>query len=161
MDLNSLMIDGIDHKILKILQEKARIPNVEVARQVGMAPSAVSERIRKLETRGLIDGYEVRLNPERFGRSLVAFVTVSLSPGADEASAGRALAEIPEVQEVHFVAGEDAFLVKLRVADPAALGRLLRERISAAPGVSATRTAAVLTTYKESARIPIDNGLEE
>lgn len=155
------MIDETDHKILKILQEKARIPNSEVARQVGMAPSGVLERIRKLEKRGVIDGYEVRLNPEFFERSLVAFVTVSLSPGADEAAAGQALSDIPEVQEVHFVAGEDAFLVKLRVADPPALGRLLRERIAVAPGVSRTRTATVLTTYKESARIPIDNGSEE
>ena len=56
-------IDEIDHRILEILQEKARVPNAEVARQVGMAPSAVLERIRKLEERGFIEGYEVRLNP--------------------------------------------------------------------------------------------------
>jgi Lrp/AsnC family leucine-responsive transcriptional regulator len=155
------MIDETDHKILKILQEKARIPNVEVARRVGMAPSGVLERIRKLEKRGVIDGYEVRLNPEFFERSLVAFVTVSLCPGADETAAGQALSDIPEVQEVHFVAGKDAFLVKLRVADPPALGRLLRQNIAAAPGVSRTRTATALTTYKESARIPIDNVSEE
>jgi Lrp/AsnC family leucine-responsive transcriptional regulator len=72
------MIDAISLKILKILQEKARIPNVEVARQVGMAPSAVLERIRKLEKQGFIDGYEVRLNPKRFAKSLVAFVAVKL-----------------------------------------------------------------------------------
>ena len=72
------MIDQISLKILKILQEKARIPNVEVARQVGLAPSAVLERIRKLENQGIIDGYEVRLNPQRFAKSLVAFVNVKL-----------------------------------------------------------------------------------
>ena len=60
------MIDDIGYRILKILQRKARIPNVEVARQVNMAPSAVLERIRKLESQGYIDGYEVRLNPHRF-----------------------------------------------------------------------------------------------
>ena len=64
------MIDEISLKIIKILQNKARIPNVEVARQVGMAPSAVLERIRKLEKQGFIDGYEVRLNPRRFRMSL-------------------------------------------------------------------------------------------
>ena len=57
------MIDEISLKIIKILQNKARIPNVEVAREVGMAPSAVLERIRKMEKQGFIDGYEVRLNP--------------------------------------------------------------------------------------------------
>ena len=72
------MIDAVSLKILKILQEKARIPNVEVARQVGMAPSAVLERIRKLERQGFIDGYEVRLNPKRFAKSLVAFVRVKI-----------------------------------------------------------------------------------
>ena len=60
------MIDDISLEILKILQEKARIPNVEVARQVGMAPSAVLERIRKLEKQRIIEGYEVRLNPKIF-----------------------------------------------------------------------------------------------
>ena len=58
------MLDEISLNILKILQEKARIPNIEVARQVEMAPSAVLERIRKMERQGIIDGYEVRLNPD-------------------------------------------------------------------------------------------------
>jgi Lrp/AsnC family leucine-responsive transcriptional regulator len=78
------MIDAVGLKILKILQEKARIPNVEVARQVGMAPSAVLERIRKLEKQGFIDGYEVRLNPKRFAKSLVAFVRVKINKLGDE-----------------------------------------------------------------------------
>ena len=60
------MLDSISLEILNILQEKARIPNIEVSRQVGLAPSAVLERIRKMERQGIIDGYEVRLNPERF-----------------------------------------------------------------------------------------------
>ncbi|MDH3886768.1 MAG: Lrp/AsnC family transcriptional regulator, partial [Desulfobacterales bacterium] len=111
------MIDAISLKILKILQKKARIPNVEVARQVGMAPSAVLERIRKLEKQGFIDGYEVRLNPKRFAKSLVAFVRVKIQKPGDEKKMGARLARIAEVQEVHYVAGEDAFLVKVRAAD--------------------------------------------
>lgn len=150
------MIDGISLKILKILQEKARIPNVEVARQVGMAPSAVLERIRKLESQGFIDGYEVRLNPQRFAKSLVAFVRVKLKKPGDEKKAGQALSAIPEVQEVHYVAGDDAFLVKVRAADPEDLGRLTRNKIAAVATVQSTQTAIVLSTYKETARIPID-----
>ena len=91
------MIDAVSLKILKILQEKARIPNVEVARQVGMAPSAVLERIRKLEKQGFIDGYEVRLNPKRFAKSLVAFVTVKLKKLGEEIEVGEMLSRIPEV----------------------------------------------------------------
>ena len=154
------MLDDIGLAILKILQEKARIPNVEVARRVGMAPSAVLERIRKLERQGFIDGYEVRLNPERFDRGLVAFVTVTPAAPEAEPVLGRRLAELDEVQEVHFVAGRDGYLVKVRCADTAALDRLLRERIAVLPGVAATRTAIALATLKETARIPIENGKE-
>ena len=150
------MIDEISLKILQILQEKARIPNVEVARQVGLAPSAVLERIRKLEKQGFIDGYEVRLNPKRFAKSLVAFVNVKLKKLDAEINVGQTLSKVPEVQEVHYVAGEDAFLVKVRAADTEALSRLIRVKIAAITGVQSTRTAIVLSTYKETARIPIE-----
>ncbi len=150
------MIDEISLKILKILQEKARIPNVEVARQVGLAPSAVLERIRKLEKQGIIDGYEVRLNPKRFAKSLVAFVSVKLKKPADEIKVGKQLTRIPEVQEVHYVAGDDAFLVKGRVADTRALSRFTRDKIASNAAVQSTKTSIVLSTYKETAKIPIE-----
>lgn len=150
------MIDEISFQILKILQEKARIPNVEVARQVGMAPSAVLERIRKLEKQGYIDGYEVRLNPEFLGRSLVAFVFVQVAEGAAQIPYGERFSEIPEVQEVHYVAGQDGFLLKLRVAGQRALAALVRDVIGATPGVKETRTCMVMETFKETSRIPLD-----
>jgi Lrp/AsnC family leucine-responsive transcriptional regulator len=150
-------MDDVSLKILKILQEKARVPNIEVARQVGMAPSGVLERVRKLEKQGIIDGYEVRLNPTRFGRSLVAFVFIRPQPGSDQSGLGKALTAIPDVQEVHYVAGEDGFLAKLRVSDTAHLERVRRERIAAIPQVRSTRTVVALHTYKETARIPLDD----
>ncbi len=149
------MIDEIGLKILNILQEKARIPNVEVARQVGMAPSAVLERIRKLEKQGYIDGYEVRLNPRRFQRNQVAFVTVNIDHTENDPQVAQALARLSEVQEVHHVAGEDCYLIKLRVADTAELGRVIQKKIAPLPGVHATRTTIVMSTVKETARIPI------
>ena len=151
------MIDEISLKILKILQEKARIPNVEVARQVDMAPSAVLERIRKLEKQGYINGYEVRLNPEKFKRNLVAFVTVVTGAEGREPNTGEELSKFPEVQEVHHIAGEDGFLIKVRVSDTGALGKLIRERIQMMPSVRATHTTIAMATYKETARIPIDD----
>jgi Lrp/AsnC family leucine-responsive transcriptional regulator len=150
------MIDAVSLKILKILQKKARIPNVEVARQVGMAPSAVLERIRKLEKQGFIDGYEVRLNPKRFAKSLVAFVRVKIKKLGDEKKIGEKLTRIAAVQEVHYVAGEDAFLVKVRAADTEDLGGLIRDKIASIASVRSTQTAIVLSTYKETARIPIE-----
>lgn len=149
------MIDDISLQILNILQKKARIPNVEVARRVGMAPSAVLERIRKLEKQGVIDGYEVRLNPRRFRRSQVAFVMVQTDRSKAADRVGQRLAALEAVQEVHFVAGEDGYLVKVRVADSEELGRLVRQAIAPIPAVSATRTTIVMQTIKETARIPI------
>lgn len=149
------MLDAISLKILKILQEKARIPNIEVARQVEMAPSAVLERIRKMERQGFIDGYEVRLNPTRFDRRQIAFVEVSTRSVGDLPQTGEALAAIDEVQEVHYVAGNDGYLVKLRVADTAELATVIREKIAGIDEVVSTRTTTVLHTYKETARIPI------
>ncbi len=149
------MLDDIGLQILKILQEKARIPNIEVARQVEMAPSAVLERIRKLERQGYIDGYEVRLNPERFDRRQIAFIEVRTRSVGDRPQTGEQLAAIPEVQEVHFVAGEDCYLIKLRVADTAELAAIIREKIAVITEVVSTRTTTVLHTYKETARIPI------
>ncbi len=150
------MIDKTSLKILEILQDKARIPNIEVSRLIGMAPSAVLERIRKLENLGYIDGYEVRLNPKRFGHGQVAFIRVLVREALEkDARVGDQLAEIPEVQEVHFVAGEDCYLVKMRVSDMVELGRVLREKISPLAGVLSTRTMPVLTTFKETSRIPI------
>lgn len=147
------MIDEIDLHILEILQQKARIPNAEVARQVGMAPSAVLERIRKLEERGIIEGYEVRLNPAHFRQGLSAFVFIQ----ADGAPAGivEALAEIQSVQEVHQVVGPDGFLVKLRTADHTTLAAILRHQIQAIEGVDSTRTQIVLETAKETRRIDL------
>ncbi len=151
------MIDAVSLKILKILQEKARIPNVEVARQVGMAPSAVLERIRKLEKQGFIDGYEVRLNPKRFAKSLVAFVRIKINKLGDEKKVGERLSRIEQIQEVHYVAGEDSFLVKIRAADTEDLSRLTRDKIASIAAVQSTRTAIALSTYKETARIPIES----
>jgi len=149
------MIDEISHKILKILQEKARIPNVEVARQVGMAPSAVLERIRKLEKQGIIDGYEVRLNPERFDRTLVAFVHVTVDTGSIHQTLETQLCALPEVQELHYIAGEDGYLLKVRTRDTKTLGALVQEQIGAFSGVVAVRTTIVFSTLKETSRFPL------
>jgi Lrp/AsnC family leucine-responsive transcriptional regulator len=152
------MIDEVSLKILKILQEKARIPNVEVARQVGMAPSAVLERIRKLEHSGIIDGYEVRLNPRHFGQHLVAFVLLKVAARSQDPDVGKVVARIPEVQEVHFISGEDGYLLKLRVPDPEALEEAIRNRIASVPGVVSTRTLIVLSTLKETSQFPLGEG---
>lgn len=153
------MLDNTSLEILKILQEKARIPNIEVSRQVGLAPSAVLERIRKMEKQGIIDGYEVRLNPQQFSHSQVAFIYVTTSGGKSEA-VGKKLAKMQDIQEVHFVSGRDCYLVKARISDTESLGRLLQNTIAKIDGVVATATETVLFTVKETARIPLPDSIE-
>jgi Lrp/AsnC family leucine-responsive transcriptional regulator len=149
------MIDATDREILKILQHNARISNAEIARQVRMAPSAILERIRKLESRGVIQGYETRIDPEALGVHLLAFIYVRSSDHAGEIRTGEMLAGIEEVQEVHHIAGEDCFLVKVRVRDARTLGRLLRESFTADLGVQSTRTTIVLETLHDLVRLPL------
>lgn len=153
------MIDSTDREILKILQQNARVSNAEIARQVRMAPSAILERIRKLEARGVIKGYEVRIDPEALGLNLLAYILVRTKDFGGELRTGEALASIEEVQEVHHIAGEDCYLVKARVRDARTLGRLLRERFASGGGISNTRTTIVLETLHETTRLPIDAAL--
>lgn len=149
------MFDDVDLQILTILQDDARASNAAIARRIGMAPSAVLERIRKLEKRGAIAGYETRLAPASLGQGLLAFVFVRSSEHVAGEQTGRALAAIPEVQEVHHVAGEDCYLVKVRAAGPEALGRLLRHTFGEIPSVASTRSTIVLETLVEHSRLRI------
>ena len=149
------MIDSIDSTIMNILQSNARTSNAEIARQVDLAPSAVFERIRKLEERGVIEGYSARINPKAIGLPLLAFIFVRADekPNADKTA--RRVADIPEVLEVHHVAGEDCFLAKVRAPDTEALGRLLRDGLGRIETITATRTTIVLNSVKESSRLPL------
>lgn len=148
------MINEIDKKILNIIQKDARIANAEIARQVGLAPSAVLERIRKLEERGVIRGYEARLDGEQFGYGLTAFVAVRTHECCSETD--KFLAEIPEVLEVHDVAGEDSYFLKVRAKSPEHLARILRERLRNVPNVASTKTTIVLQTIKETIALPVE-----
>ena len=145
---------------MTILQENARTSNAEIARQVGLAPSAVFERIRKLEERGVLKGFHAQLDPHAVGLALLAFIFVRSNERGGGVSTAEKIAKIPEVLEVHHVAGEDCFLVKLRAADTEDLGRVLREKVGAIPAVTSTRTTIVLETVKEETALPLESSEE-
>lgn len=149
------MIDEIDRQILTMLQANARVTNAEIARTVGMAPSAILERIRKLEKRGVVRGYSARVDPRALGYGLLAFVRLKAGEMGRSAEILDRLAAIPEVQEVHLVVGDDCFHVKVRVRDTDALARLLQERLQRIDGIGSTTTTIVLRTAKESLALPI------
>lgn len=129
--------------------------NVDIAREVGLAPSAVLERIRKLEQSGAIKGYSALIDPKVLGHGMLAFVAVRTAEQHGEDRIARTLARMPEVLEVHHVAGDDCFLVKLRARDAEHVGELLKKKISVIPGVHSTRTTIVLGTEKETPVLPI------
>jgi len=150
------MIDKIDAKILNLVQQDARMTNAALAERVGLTKTAVFERIRKMEAAGIIRGYRAELDPKKVKKGLVAFIFVqSEEPFASQAT-GKALTRIPEVLEVHNVAGEDCYLVKVRVANPDGLGKLLREKFSKIKSIRNTRTTIALDTLKESTCLPLD-----
>ncbi|MBY0113055.1 MAG: Lrp/AsnC family transcriptional regulator [Phycisphaerales bacterium] len=147
------MLDDVDLHIVAALQANARTTNAELARELDMAASAVLERVRKLEARGVITAYEARVAPKSVGAMLTAFIFVRAEERPFTGETGKALAAVPQVQEVHNLAGEDCYLVKLRVRDTDELTRVLRERFSAIPSITSTRTTIVLETVKETGRL--------
>lgn len=149
------MLDAVDRRLIALLQTNARMSNADIARKLGMAPSATYERTRKLEERGVVTRYEARVTPEDVDLGMVAFIFVRSSGRAGDLETGEALAAIPNVQEVHHIAGEDCFLAKLRVKDARDLSRLMRERIGKIESVQSTRTTIVLETIKETAALPV------
>jgi len=118
-------MDETDRKILSILLLAAATSKAEIARRVGLAALAVSERMRRLEESGIVERYEARLNGRALGMPLLAFVFVrELKPnsGIDTAEA---LSRVTGVEEVHKIAGEDCFLVKIRAQGTEELGAIL------------------------------------
>jgi Lrp/AsnC family transcriptional regulator, leucine-responsive regulatory protein len=150
------LLDDIDRRILGALQENARTSQAEIARSVGLAPSAVLERLRKLEAAGVIRGYAALLDPGAIDQRLLAFVAMRTTDRPGEVRVGRAVAELPEVLEVHHVAGDDCLLLKVRARDTADLASLLRDRLGGLKGIRSTRTTIVLESIKESPRLPLD-----
>jgi Lrp/AsnC family leucine-responsive transcriptional regulator len=152
------MIDETDRKLVSILQDNARTSNAELARRVGLTPPAVFERIRKLEERGVVRGYTAQVDPEAVGRGLLAFVLVRSSDPLGTDRVAQALAKAPEVLEVHNVAGEDCYLVKVRAVDTKDLSRVLRKRFGRVKAITSTRTIIELNTIKETTSLVVDGG---
>ncbi len=154
------MLDEKDAKILEILQADGRAANVDLARAVELTPSATSERVRKLEERGLIKGYAAHLDPRALGLGLVAFIFLRVEDPEDlvgrAEGTGEELAALPSVLELHHLAGEDCFLVKVRVRDTDDLYRILRDEFGRFKSIKGTRTTIVLKTVKESTVLPLD-----
>jgi Lrp/AsnC family transcriptional regulator, leucine-responsive regulatory protein len=151
----SFSLDHIDLEILTQLQANASIANTELAKIVEMAPSAVLERVKKLRQNGVIEGYTARIKPEALGLKLLAFVFIKSSEGPGNVEVARQLSKIPDVLELHHIAGEDCYLLKIRAQDPQSLIRLMRDKFGKIPGILSTKTTIVLETLKETNHLPV------
>lgn len=151
----------MDYKILGLLQDNARISNSEIARQIGMVPSGVLERIRKLEENGYIQEYTTHLKAEALNLGLIAFVFVRSTEPPGSMDTAQKLADLPEVLEVHHVAGEDCYLLKIRLKDNKSLAIFMREKIGTIPTIVSTRSTIVLDTIKETSKINLTEVEEE
>lgn len=149
------MPDPIDLRILELLQEDARISNVEIARRLKMAPSGILERIRKLKERGFIQELTARLNAKALDQGLMAFVFLKTTTAPPKWDVGALAAEIPEVLEVHDIAGDDCYMLKIRTRDTDSLYQLLRDKLAKIGSILSSRTTIVLRTVKETSKIPL------
>ncbi|MYZ60587.1 Lrp/AsnC family transcriptional regulator [Elizabethkingia anophelis] len=148
-------LDEIDLKIVRLMQENARINNAELARILGMAPSAVLERVKKLEQKEVLISYHAKVNPSAVNQNLLSFIFIKANEIIGDEETGKLLAQIPEVLEVHDIAGDDCYIIKVRTSDTIALMNLMKRSLSSIPGIISTRTIIVLQTVKEDNQLII------
>ena len=143
-----ISVEDIDRKIVALLTQDGRMSYTDLGKATGLSTSAVHQRVRRLEERGVIRGYVAVVDPEAVELPLTAFISIRpIDPAAPDDAPDR-LRDLPEIEACHSVAGEESYILKVRVRTPADLEGLLA-RIRAAAGVS-TRTTIVLSTPYES-----------
>ncbi|MCM2503346.1 Lrp/AsnC ligand binding domain-containing protein [Aureimonas altamirensis] len=150
-------LDRTDRRILRALQADGRITNAELASRIGLAPSSLGERLKRLQKEGFITGFSARLDPQKLGFGLLVFVEVILDTTTPDVfdRFAKAARRTPEILECHMVAGGFDYLIKTRLPDMAAYRRFLGEIVLALPGVRETRTYAVMEEVKNDGPLPL------
>lgn len=141
-------MEDTDHKILELLAGDGRMSFTDLGKATGLSTSAVHQRVKRLEKRGLINGYSAGVDYEQLGLPLTAFVSITPFDPAEPDDYPERLRGISEIESCWSVAGDESYILKVRVSKPAALEDLLA-RIRAVAGVS-TRTTIVLSTAFEN-----------
>ena len=147
-------IDELDLRLLQALQRNARSTFAELGAVVGLKPPAVHERVKRLESRGFVRGYAAQLDGKLLGLELTALVSCYTTPDCSYDEFTSALAALPEVCEVHSVAGEESFVLKVMTRSTAHLDNLL-SRLKGVRGMARTKTTIVLSTPFERGGISL------
>ncbi|WP_395110086.1 Lrp/AsnC family transcriptional regulator [Actinomadura sp. SCN-SB] len=146
-------MEEIDRQIMALLADDGRMSYTDLAKETGLSVSAVHQRVRRLQRRGVIKGFTAQLDNERIGLPLTAFVSIKpIDPAAPDDAPDR-LADLAAIEACHSVAGEESYILKVRVGSPNELEDLLQQ-IRAKANV-ATRTTVVLSTPWEGRRPPL------
>lgn len=142
-------LDSVDMRLLKMLNENARVSLSEMGRDVGLSTSGVRKRVMRLEKTGMIKGYMAVIDPQKFGRGILAFVNIEVDPrNMDEVT--KALSRYHEVCELHQTTGDHSLLAKVRARDNDSLNKFVNERISSLDSVKSVRTTMAMGTIKET-----------
>ena len=141
-------MDDVDRRLLAALRSNARATYAELARAVGLSAPAVHDRVNKLESSGVITGYHAAIDPGALGKSTNALIGIFITDDADSDQVASDLAELAEVEDCWFVAGEETFVVKVSSPDMGGLEQVIRA-LNAVPGIARTRTTVVLSAKFE------------
>jgi Lrp/AsnC family transcriptional regulator, leucine-responsive regulatory protein len=148
-------MDEIDAKILEILQSQGRTRRNDLAEAVKLSIPSVSDRLRKLEEKGIITGYHATVDSKKLGKDITAFIFVNVDTSKHYGSFIDHATALDEVLECHAITGEGSHLLKIRTGNTASLEKLLA-KIQSWPGVHSTRTSLVLSSSKETQRIKVE-----
>ncbi len=148
-------MDSLDRKALAFLMKNGRASWADLGHHLGLSAPSAADRVRKLEQSGVIRGYAPLLDGELLGYPLVAFVSVTLGSHRHRSAFLRAIEKLEEITECHHVAGDDDYLLKVRCRGTKDLDRVLARELKERIGVARTRTIIVLSTAKETVRVPL------
>jgi Lrp/AsnC family transcriptional regulator, leucine-responsive regulatory protein len=153
-----MSLDEIDIKVMQVLMAQGRITWAELASTLGLSAPATADRVRRLEERGVIQGYAALIDAESVGCDLTAFITVSLAHPDQRSDFLQKIQSLPEIQECHHVTGEDDYWMKVRCHNTKDLERLISDELKGSLGYLKTRTTIALSTVKETVVLPIEKG---
>jgi Lrp/AsnC family transcriptional regulator, leucine-responsive regulatory protein len=143
-------MDKIDSKILELLQNNARMANSDIAKKLKMAPSAIWERIKKLEESNVIRKYSTIINPADVGLNILAFTTIKVKSSNWSDQVSQRIADVTNVEELHEIIGEDSYLAKIRAKNINELSDILKNKIGIIPEIEFTKTTIVTNSVKEN-----------
>ncbi len=153
-----MSLDQTDYKILRKLQEEARITNLQLSNEIGLSPGPTLERVKKLEKNGYIKSYHAKLDNKKLELGIEALIMINLVRQVENAIVDfkKAINELPEVVECYQITGNADYMVKVIVKDIAAFEKLIANHFSKMEQIGQMQTMVVLSKVKESPIAPID-----